>query len=99
MADGDVTTRSKQGQWANHVDGRPELSQSFSSREEAVVAGARLAAERGTRHTVIESEPTGAISDGGSADSAPAIVGEKDRDVRMPDTTDENGMPLENPSG
>lgn len=63
MADGDITTRSKNGQWVNHVDGEPENSRSFSSREEAVIAGATFAAERGTRHVVEEAEPTGAIVD------------------------------------
>lgn len=64
MVDGDVTTRSKNGQWLNHVEGHPESSQSFSSREDAV------------------------------------IVGEKDAEItEHPRTTDENGMPLENPSG
>ncbi|MGM7677486.1 hypothetical protein [Microbacterium sp. A94] len=56
------------------------------------MAGARLAGERGTRHTVVESEPTGGIGDGGGQSSAPVIVGDKSE-------TDANGMPLENPSG
>ncbi len=34
MADGDVITRSKNGQWVNHVEGEPENSLSFSNREE-----------------------------------------------------------------
>lgn len=99
MADGDVITRSKNGQWVNHVEGEPENSLSFSSREEAVVAGASFASERGTRHSVEESEPTGGIGDGGDADDPPAVVGDKETDSPLPDTTDENGMPLDNPSG
>lgn len=100
MTDGDVTTRSKNGQWVNHVEGEPENSRSFSSREEAVMAGASFASERGTRHVVEESEPTGGIGDGGDEVDAPAIVGDKDSSRSpLPDTTDENGMPLENPSG
>lgn len=63
MAEGDVETRSNRGQWENRVEGHPELSQSFATREEAVDAGQLLAEERGTRHTVVYSEPTGAITD------------------------------------
>ena len=39
MADGDVETRSNRGQWENAVEGSPELSQSFASRDEAIDAG------------------------------------------------------------
>ena len=100
MTDGDVTTRAKSGQWVNHVEGEPQSSQSFSSREEAVIAGAQFATERGTRHTVIDAEPTGGIGDGGGPSESAAIVGTKgDGDSELPDTTDENGFPLENPSG
>ncbi len=100
MADGDVTTRAKNGQWVNQIEGEPENSRSFSSREEAVIAGASFAAERGTRHVVEESEPTGGIGDGGDEMDPAVIVGEKGTsDDPLPDTTDENGMPLENPSG
>ncbi|MEW1961995.1 DUF2188 domain-containing protein [Microbacterium sp. NPDC077644] len=99
MADGDVITRSKNGQWVNHVEGEPENSLSFSNREEAVIAGASFASERGTRHIVEETEPTGGIGDGGGEGEAPVIVGEKDLDGPLPDTTDQNGMPLDNPSG
>lgn len=100
MAEADVTTRSKNGQWVNHVEGEPENSRSFSSREEAVIAGASFASEHGTRHVVEESEPTGGIGDGGGPEERPAAVGEKgDAGAELPDTTDENGMPLENPSG
>ena len=65
MADGDVETVSKRGQWVNRVVGEPELSESYTSRDEAVEAGEDLAAERGTQHTVVDSEPTGVITDEG----------------------------------
>ena len=57
-----IITRSNRGQWENHVDAHPDLSQSFASREEAIAAGAALAAERGFRHVVEPAEPTGAIT-------------------------------------
>jgi hypothetical protein len=63
MAEGDVETRSNRGQWENRVEGSPELSQSFASRDEAIDAGRQLAAAIGSRHTVIDAEPTGAITD------------------------------------
>ncbi|WP_430644839.1 DUF2188 domain-containing protein [Agromyces sp. GXS1127] len=63
MADGDVETRSKRGQWVNRVIGEPELSKSFRSREEAVTAGRQLAEVLGTQHTVIDAEETGVITD------------------------------------
>ncbi|GAA4370669.1 DUF2188 domain-containing protein [Agromyces bauzanensis] len=63
MTDGDVVTVSKRGQWVNRVIGEPELSQSFRSKEEAIDAGRELAATRGTRHRVIESDETGVIID------------------------------------
>ena len=63
MADGDIETRSNRGQWENRVEEHPELSQSFASRDEAVEAGRLLAEDRGTRHTVIECDPTGVITD------------------------------------
>jgi hypothetical protein len=65
VADGDVETLSKRGQWVNRVIGDPELSESYSSREEAIEAGEALAAERGTTHSVVDSEPTGVITDEG----------------------------------
>jgi hypothetical protein len=67
MADGDVETLDKNGQWVNRVVGEPELSESFSSRDEAVAAGRTLAEELGTRHSVQESAPTGVITDEGEA--------------------------------
>jgi len=67
MAKGDIETRSNRGQWENHVEDSPELSQSFASREEAIEEGERLALAMGTRHTVIDAEPTGAITDEGDA--------------------------------
>lgn len=100
MAIADVTTRSKNGQWVNHVEGEPELSRSFSSREEAVEAGRVLAEERGSQHRVLDAEPTGGITDGGAPSDGVQVVGQKEPESDgRPDTTDENGMPLENPSG
>lgn len=63
MRDGDVITVSKRGQWVNRVIGGEELSESFASREEAVDAGRSLATQLGSRHVVVESEPTGVITD------------------------------------
>jgi hypothetical protein len=74
MIDGDVETVSKRGQWVNRVIGEPERSQSFRSKQEAVDAGRELAAARGTRHRVIDSDETGAITDDGE-------VVEVDRDA------------------
>ena len=65
MSDGDVETVSKRGQWVNRVVGEPERSQSFRSKQEAVDAGRELATTRGTRHRVIDSDETGAITDDG----------------------------------
>jgi hypothetical protein len=63
MTNGDVETLDKGGQWVNRVIGEPELSESYSSKEEAVGAGAELARVLGTKHVVRESEPTGVITD------------------------------------
>ena len=65
MAEGDVETIDKRGQWVNRVVGDPDLSASFSSKTEAVEAGQALADRLGTRHTVVDSEPTGVITDEG----------------------------------
>jgi hypothetical protein len=67
MADGDVETIDKRGQWVNRVIGEPERSESYSSREEAVEAGEALARELGTAHTVRDADPTGAITDADEA--------------------------------
>ena len=99
MDGGKVVTRSKNGQWLNEVEGAPELSRSYSSRDEAVEEGKALAADRGFRHDVEESEPTGTIVDGGAPEDDVAVVGEKTPAEGGPDTTDENGLPVENPSG
>lgn len=58
-----VVTRSNRGQWEVVVDGRPELSRSFSSREEAVDEGRTIADELGWHHVVEDAEPTGTIVD------------------------------------
>jgi hypothetical protein len=63
MADGDVETRSNRGQWENRVEGKPESSQSFASREEAIDAGRQLASELGSQHVVRDAEPTGVVTD------------------------------------
>jgi hypothetical protein len=63
LSDGDVETSDNRGQWMNRVVGEPELSASFSSREEAIDAGRVLAEQRGTRHVVVESRPEGVITD------------------------------------
>ena len=41
----------------------PELSQSYSSREEAIDGGRTVADELGFTHVVEEAEPTGTITD------------------------------------
>ncbi len=63
MARFDVTTRSKNGQWVNEVEGAPHLSRSFRDKEEAVQAAREFTASRRTRHTLEETEPTGVITD------------------------------------
>jgi len=63
MSKNDVTTRSNRGQWENSVEGRPEYSASFSSKDEAVDQGRAIADELGGQHFVEDAEPTGAITD------------------------------------
>lgn len=58
-----VVTRSNRGQWENHVDGHPDLSRSFTSREEAIDAGRSIADRLGVHHVVEDAAPTGAITD------------------------------------
>lgn len=65
MAEGDVETIDKQGQWVNRVVGSNEMSTSYSSKEEALEAGRSLAEQLGSRHIVVESESTGVITDPG----------------------------------
>ena len=65
MADGDVTTRNKRGQWVNSVEGDNARSESFSSKDEAIEAGRTLAEELGSQHVVHDEESTGAITDPG----------------------------------
>ncbi|MGP6170587.1 DUF2188 domain-containing protein [Microbacterium sp. A196] len=96
----DVVTRDKQGQWVNEVEGANELSLSFSSREEAVEAGRDFALRNGSSHTIEDAVPSGGITDGGAPEDDVAVVGERlPRSDGLPETTDENGMPLDNPSG
>lgn len=94
MAEGDVVTRSKNGQWVNIIEGQTERSRSFSSREEAVRAGAEYADDHGTVHCVIDSAPTGTITDGGAPGEEPVVVDDARRvsadDTRRPrDTMEE----------
>lgn len=63
MSRGDVTTRPNRGQWENVVEGEPENSASYSSRDEAVDLGRQLADDRGAQHFVVDAEPTGVITD------------------------------------
>ncbi|RWZ61548.1 DUF2188 domain-containing protein [Labedella populi] len=70
MAHGDVTSRDNRGQWENSVEGMPERSASYSSRDEAVEAGAALATELGSSHVVEEAEPSGVITDEQEDDDA-----------------------------
>ncbi|NJI58795.1 DUF2188 domain-containing protein [Microbacterium oxydans] len=94
-----VVTRAKNGQWVNEVEGAPDLSRSYSSRDEAIEEADALAQAHGVTHVVQDSEPTGTITDGGGPDDDVAVVGEKPLTGAGTDTTDENGFPLENPSG
>lgn len=96
----DVVTKDKRGQWVNEVEGANELSLGFSSREEAVTAGRVFAEQHGSRHVVEDAVPSGAITDGGAPDDDVAIVGDPaPRSDGLPETTDEDGLPLDNPSG
>ncbi|MGI9822812.1 DUF2188 domain-containing protein [Agromyces sp. Marseille-Q5079] len=63
MAEGDVETHSNRGQWENRVEGHPEDSQSYAERDEAIEAGRLYAEEHRTAHTVVDSEPSGVITD------------------------------------
>lgn len=100
MSNLDVVTKDKQGQWVNEVEGANELSLSFSSREEAVEAGQDFALRNGSRHSVEDAVPSGVITDGGAPEDDVTVVGERPpRADGLPETTDGNGMPLDNPSG
>jgi hypothetical protein len=56
MSDDAVITRPNRGQWENIVPGRPELSESFGSRDEAVDLGRAVADELGLRHEVVDDD-------------------------------------------
>lgn len=71
MANGDVETMDKRGQWVNRVVGEPERSKSFASKDEAIAAGEALAKQLGTKHTVQDAAPEGDITDP-SPESRPA---------------------------
>lgn len=68
---GDVVTECKGGQWVTEVVGDHEDSRSYASREEAVARGQEEARARGTRHVVIETPPTGDITDPQSPERGP----------------------------
>ena len=85
-----VTTRSHRGLWENHVEGRPDLSRSFSSRAEAIESGVAQAISLGYEHRIEESAPTGTIID---------AAGDRPDAAASPATTDEDGMPVDNPFG
>jgi hypothetical protein len=82
-----VVTRSNRGQWEIDVPGRPELSSSFSSREEAIDAGRTVADELGVDHVVEDAEPTGTIIDGGAGDMDAAVI----TDTESTEDTDTEG--------
>src|SRR3954470_11525374 len=65
VANGDVTTVNKRGQWVNEVEGDRSRSWSFSSKEKAIQAGQALAEESGAQHTVVDEDSTGVITDPG----------------------------------
>ncbi|WP_370567922.1 DUF2188 domain-containing protein [Leucobacter sp. L43] len=67
-----VTTKSKNGQWVNEVEGAPHLSRSFRDKEEAVQAAREFAAAHDREHRIEESDPTGAITDPDPASSREA---------------------------
>ncbi|WP_309127068.1 DUF2188 domain-containing protein [Microbacterium sp.] len=79
---GDVVTMSKRGQWVNRVEGEEELSQGYATKEEAIDAGRRMAEESGTRHRVVDAEPTGVVTDEQVEGERPARAGSRgdDRD-------------------
>lgn len=78
---GDVVTISKRGQWVNRVEGDEELSQGYATKEEAIEAGRRLAEASGTRHRIVDAEPTGAVTDESGAPGANADEEDADDDV------------------
>jgi hypothetical protein len=58
-----VVTRSNRGQWENAGSGHPELSRSYSSREEAIDEGRATADDLGWHHVVEDAAPTGVNTD------------------------------------
>lgn len=94
MTERHVETISKRGQWVSRIPGESEHSQSYASRDEAVAAGRELAEELGIPHRVHDSEATGVATDEQSEADADAA-----RNELLPDTTDEQDRPIDNPSG
>ena len=66
-----VLTHSNRGQWENVVEGHPDLSHSYTSRDEAVEEGRAVAHRLGWAHRVEDAEPTGAITDPQQDDEQP----------------------------
>jgi hypothetical protein len=62
MTVGNVETRSNRGQWETVVAGRPDLSASYGTRDEAVEAGDRLADEMGVDHIVHDEDNGDGVS-------------------------------------
>lgn len=85
LHDGDVETMSERGYWVTRVVGDRRHELSFSDYEEAVRTGRAIAEAAGTRHVMpADRFPTPVV---------PPESGE------IPTTTDENGLPVDNPSG
>jgi len=84
----EVETVWVRGRWVNRVVGEEDLPGGFASREQAVEEGRRLAARLGATHRIVE-RPDHAVD--AEREYAPARG--------LPRTTDDEGRPLDNPSG
>jgi len=69
LSAGDVITECKNGQWVTEIVGDRQDSRSFTDRDEAVAHGREQAIVRGTRHVIVDSPPTGDITDPAGDDS------------------------------
>jgi Uncharacterized protein conserved in bacteria (DUF2188) len=58
MPQGDVVTFHEQGSWKNRVEGEGGSEQSYSSRDEAIVAGRALAMQREVEHIIRREDGT-----------------------------------------
>lgn len=84
----------------NEVEGAKDLSRSFSSRAEAISAARDFAQQHGSVHSIEEATPSGVITDGGTpTDDVPIVGNRPPRSDGLPETTDEDGLPLDNASG